>query len=107
MTAPTPYLRRRFIKLAVAGAGAMSLGALMNQNALAAAVSVKETDAMAVALSYKVDALKAAARKDASATCKNCNLYSGSAGAAEGPCTLFQGNLVAASGWCSAWVKKV
>ena len=62
---------------------------------------------MATALGYKVDATKATAHKDATASCANCNLYSGKAGAADDPCTLFQGNLVSAKGWCTAWAKKL
>ena len=99
--------RRRFIKLTVSGLAAAPLAAaLVNQTAQAAPVAVKETDATATALGYKMDATKATARKDATATCTNCNFYSGKAGAADGPCTLFQGNLVNAKGWCTAWAKK-
>jgi hypothetical protein len=99
--------RRRFIRLAVTGLAATPLaGALVSQTAQAAPVPVQESDPMATALGYKVDATKATARKDATASCANCNLYSGKAGAADGPCTLFQGNLVSAKGWCTAWAKK-
>ena len=99
--------RRRFIKLAVAGIAATPLaGALVSQTAQAAPVPVKESDATATALGYKMDATKATARKDPKADCSNCNFFSGKAGAADGPCTLFQGNLVATKGWCTAWAKK-
>ncbi len=99
--------RRRFIRLVVTGLAAAPVGAaLVGQTAQAAPVPVNESDPMATALGYKADATKAPARKDASATCANCNLFSGKAGAADGPCTLFQGNLVSAKGWCTAWTKK-
>jgi hypothetical protein len=53
-----------------------------------------------------MDATKSTKRTDKTATCSNCNLFSGKAGAADGPCTIFQGKLVNAKGWCTAWVKK-
>jgi hypothetical protein len=65
-----------------------------------------ETDPQASALGYKMDATKAAARKDPSAFCSGCNFYSGKAGAADGPCAIFGGKLVSSKGWCTAWVKK-
>lgn len=99
--------RRRIVKLTVLGLVAPSLGvALTSGVASAADAEVSETDPQAVALKYKKDATKAPERKDATATCANCNLYTGKAGAATGPCTIFQNKLVAAKGWCSAWVKK-
>jgi len=100
--------RRRMIRLTVLGLAAPSLGvALTGGVALAAdPPEVSETDPQAAALKYKKDATKAPERKDASATCGNCALYTGKAGAATGPCTLFQGKLVSAKGWCSAWAKK-
>ena len=99
--------RRRFIKLAVAGATAVPLaGTLLGQSAHAAVVPVTEANPQAAALGYKEDATKAANRKDAQATCVNCNFYTGKAGAVDGPCALFTGNLVKAKGWCTAWVKK-
>jgi len=100
--------RRRIIKLTALGLAGPSLGiALTSRLASAAdAVEISETDPQAAALKYKKDATKAPERKDATATCGNCSLYTGKAGAATGPCTLFQGKLVSAKGWCSAWVKK-
>lgn len=97
--------RRRFIKLTVAGLAAAPLGAAMVSPAAAADV-VAESNPQASALGYKMDATKAAARKDAKAFCDTCNFYSGKAGAPNGPCTIFSGNLVSAKGWCTAWVKK-
>ncbi|MGH6623208.1 MAG: high-potential iron-sulfur protein [Burkholderiaceae bacterium] len=98
--------RRRFIKLTVSGlAAAPFANALLSGTAHAQAL-ISEADPQAVALGYKADATKAAARKDAQATCANCNFYSGKAGAADGPCAIFPGKHVAAKGWCTAWAKK-
>ena len=99
--------RRRMIKLTALGLAGPSLGvALTSGVASAADAEVSETDPQAAALKYKKDATKAPERKDATAMCSNCALYSGKAGAATGPCTLFSGKLVSAKGWCSAWAKK-
>jgi hypothetical protein len=100
--------RRRMIRLTVFGLAAPSLGVALTSGVALAAdpPEVSETDPQAAALKYKKDATKAPERKDASATCGNCALYTGKAGAATGPCTLFQGKLVSAKGWCSAWAKK-
>ncbi|HTS55303.1 MAG TPA: high-potential iron-sulfur protein [Burkholderiales bacterium] len=91
--------RRRFIKLTVGGLAAAPFAA-------AAVEAVSETNPQAAALGYKMDATKAANRKDPKAFCNTCNFYSGKPGAANGPCALFTGNLVNAKGWCTAWVKK-
>jgi len=80
-------------------------GALLCGTAEAAEV-LAESDPTAVALGYKMDATKAPNRKDKTAVCANCSLYTGKAGAADGPCTIFGGKLVNAKGWCSAWAKK-
>ena len=99
--------RRRIIKLTALGLAGSSLGiALTGGVASAADAEVSETDPQAAALKYKKDATKAPERKDPNATCANCSLYTGKAGAATGPCTLFAGKLVTAKGWCSAWAKK-
>ena len=99
--------RRRFIKLTAIGLVATPFAnALLNGTARAADM-VGETDPQATALGYKADATKAEKRTDATATCANCNFYSGKAGEASGPCALFQGKLVAANGWCTAWAKKL
>ena len=98
--------RRRFIKLTVTGLAAAPLAnALLSGNAEAADM-VSESDPTAVALKYKMDATKAADRKDAKALCSNCNFYTGKAADANGPCSVFGGKLVAAKGWCASWVKK-
>ena len=99
--------RRRFIKISVAGLAAAPLAGVLLSGTAYAVESVSETDPTAAALGYKMDATKAPKRTDKNALCSNCNLYSGKAGAADGPCSIFGGKLVNAKGWCSAWVKKV
>lgn len=100
--------RRRFIKIAVSSlAAAPFASALVSAPAHAQTLPlVSETDPQAMALGYKADATKAAARKDAQAACSNCNFFTGKAGAAEGPCAIFPGKAVSAKGWCTAWAKK-
>jgi hypothetical protein len=98
--------RRRFIKISVAGlAAAPFANALLSGNA-EAVDTLSESDPTASALGYKADATKAGNRKDTTAVCGNCSLYSGKPGAADGPCSVFGGKLVNAKGWCTAWVKK-
>ena len=98
--------RRRFIKITVAGlATAPFVNALLSGSA-EAVDAVSESDPVATGLGYKTDATKAGARKDNTAVCGNCSLYSGKPGAADGPCSVFGGKLVNAKGWCSAWAKK-
>ena len=97
--------RRRFIRISVAGLGLAPFAALRSR-AAGAVDAVSESDPTAAALGYKVDAAKASNRRDNTAVCGNCSLYSGSPGASDGPCSVFGGKLVAAKGWCTAWVKK-
>ena len=98
--------RRRFIKLTVTGLAAAPLANELFSRSAEAADVVSESDPTAVALKYKMDATKAAERKDAKALCSNCNLYTGKPGDANGPCAVFGGKLVSAKGWCASWVKK-
>jgi hypothetical protein len=98
--------RRRFIKISIAGLAAAPLAGVLTSGPALAVDALSESDPMASALGYKTDATKASNRKDTTAVCGNCNLYSGKAGAADGPCSIFSGKLVSAKGWCSAWVKK-
>jgi hypothetical protein len=98
--------RRRFIRITACGlAAAPFAGALLSGTA-EAVDAVAESDPIATALTYKKDATKAANRKDLTAVCDNCNLYTGKPGAADGPCSVFGGKLVNAKGWCTGWVKK-
>jgi hypothetical protein len=102
MSAPASQSsRRRFIKISVAG-----VTGVLFSGAAQAVDTLSESDPTATALGYKMDATKAAARKDPTATCSNCALYSGKQGAADGPCSAFGGKLVSAKGWCNAWAKK-
>ena len=97
--------RRRFIKISAAGLGAAPFAALLSGTAGAVDV-VSESDPTAAALGYKADAATASNRKDGTAVCGNCTLYSGGPGASDGPCSVFGGKRVSARGWCTAWVKK-
>ncbi|HQR10682.1 MAG TPA: high-potential iron-sulfur protein [Casimicrobiaceae bacterium] len=97
--------RRRFFKITAIGLAAAPFGSALMSGA-AHAAAVKETDPTAAALGYVADATKSTKRTDKAAMCSSCGLFSGKAGAAEGPCSIFQGNLVQAKGWCTAWVKK-
>ena len=106
MTAPALANRRRFIKISVAGLAAAPFSAALLSATAQAAETLSESDPTATALGYRADATKATARKDMTATCANCSLYSGKAGAADGPCSAFGGKLVSAKGWCNAWAKK-
>jgi hypothetical protein len=99
--------RRRFIKMSVAGLTAAPLANALLTGSAQAVDSVSESDPTATALDYKMDATKAANRKDTTAVCGNCSLYSGKPGAVDGPCSVFGGKLVNAKGWCTAWTKKV
>ena len=106
MSAASPSSRRRFIRIGVAGVTLAPLAGVLFSGAAQAVDKVSESDPTAMALGYKMDATKAAARKDATATCATCALYSGKQGAADGPCSAFGGKLVSAKGWCNAWAKK-
>ena len=98
--------RRRFIRIGVAGLAAVPFAGVLVSREAAAADVLSDSDPTAKALNYTTDAAKATARTDKSATCANCNFYTGKAGAADGPCSVFGGKLVTAKGWCSAWAKK-
>ena len=98
--------RRRFFKITAIGFAAAPFANALMSGAAQAVDAIKESDPTASALGYVMDATKSTKRTDKTATCSNCNLFSGKAGAADGPCTIFQGKLVNAKGWCTAWVKK-
>lgn len=67
---------------------------------------VDEKSSMAISLNYLHDASQSTARKDESAICDNCALYSGDGGNEWGNCSIFPGKVVNANGWCSAWVPR-
>jgi anaerobic selenocysteine-containing dehydrogenase len=98
--------RRRFFKITAIGLAAAPFANALMSGVAQAVDAVKESDPTAAALGYVMDATKSTKRTDKAAVCSTCNLYTGKAGAADGPCTIFQGKLVNAKGWCSAWVKK-
>jgi anaerobic selenocysteine-containing dehydrogenase len=98
--------RRRFFKITAIGLAAAPFANALLSGTAQAVDTVKESDPTASALGYVTDATKSTKRTDKTATCSTCSLYTGKAGAADGPCTIFQGNLVNAKGWCTAWVKK-
>ncbi len=103
---PSQSSRRRFIKVSSAALAAAPFASVLLSGAAEAADVLSEADPTAVALGYKMDATKAPKRTDKTALCSNCSLFSGKAGAADGPCSIFGGKLVSAKGWCTAWVKK-
>ncbi len=98
--------RRRFIKITAAGLAAAPFANTLLSGTAQAVDAVSESDPTAAALGYKIDATKASNRKDPTAVCGNCTLYSGKSDASDGPCSVFGGKLVNAKGWCTAWVKK-
>lgn len=99
--------RRTFVIQSVVGAGALATAHLAQAQAPA---MLKETDAQAVALSYKADASQVDKVKfpkfAAGQHCGNCALFQGKATDVAGGCPLFAGKQVAGKGWCSAWAKK-
>ena len=96
--------RRVFMMALVAGTSVIAAPAALAQ------AKLDEKDPQAVALGYVADTARADQKKfpkhEAAQKCSGCQLYSGKAGAADGPCSLFPGKLVSANGWCSAWAKK-
>lgn len=98
--------RRCFIKLTAVGLAAAPFANALLTHAAHAAEPISETDPLAVAMKYKPDAALSPDRKDPTAHCGVCALYTGKEGDATGPCSIFQGKLVNANGWCTAWAKK-
>jgi hypothetical protein len=103
---PARTSRRRFITIGTAALASAPFASVLMSGAAEAAETLSESDPTASALGYKMDATKAPLRKDKTAVCGGCNLYTGKPGAADGPCSIFGGKLVNAKGWCSAWTKK-
>lgn len=98
--------RRRFIQIAATSLAAAPLVNGLLSGSAEAVEAISESDPLAVALKYKMDATKAPERKDATALCSNCQLYTGKPGDAKGPCSVLGDKLVSAKGWCTAWTKK-
>ena len=103
---PSQPSRRRFIQFSAKGLAAAPFATALLSGTSEAADKASETDPTAKALGYKMDATKATNRKDNTAVCGSCSLYSGQPSAPDGPCSVFGGKLVAAQGWCTAWAKK-
>lgn len=99
--------RRTFL---ITSLGAASALALASRQALADAPKVAENDPTAVALGYKMDAIKVDKAKyskyAAGEDCGNCNFFQGKPTDAFAPCQIFGGKQVAGKGWCSAYLKK-
>ena len=105
--------RRNFLKLGMqAGGGALALSAIPIE--LVAQEEVSESEPLAQAMGYKVDAStvdtakfpKRAGDAGASQYCRNCALYAGTADDETAPCSIFQIRPVRGAGWCNAWVAK-
>lgn len=104
--------RRRFLKLAAAGAVAAPIAAtLLPRFARADDMPhLSESDPTAMALGYKEDATKVDKAKYATykpgSLCDNCKFWTGKAGDEYGPCSLFPGKATHAKGWCSGYNPK-
>ena len=102
--------RRRFLKLALAGAAA-PLGIALAPAARAADLPhLEESDPVAAALGYKhdttaVDAAKYPTHKPEQ-VCANCQFAQAPQADGWVPCTLFPGKTVNPKGWCVSWAKK-
>jgi High potential iron-sulfur protein len=102
--------RRRFLKLAAAGAAAAPFGGMLAMRQARAQEKVKEDDDLAKQLGYKHDATKVDAKEwpmyEKGHDCANCQLFHGEQGQEWGPCDLFGGQLVHGPGWCSGWTQR-
>jgi High potential iron-sulfur protein len=97
--------RRRFLQLALAGAGAAVLLPCAVQAQLP---PLPADDPTGKALAYTEDAGSVDAARfpnfKAGQNCLGCNFYKGQA--ERGACTLFPGKSVAGKGWCSAFAAR-
>lgn len=98
--------RRRFLKIAAAGAVAAPLAAavLPEIGRAAELPHLDPNEPTAKALAYTHDATTA---KDnpafkPGADCANCTFYQGKPGDEWGPCMLFPGKSVHSKGWCAS-----
>jgi hypothetical protein len=104
--------RRRFLKLAVAGAAVAPIAStLLLRSASAADLPhLAESDPTAMALGYKEDATKVDTAKyptyKPGQMCSACKFWTGQPTDAYGPCQLFPGKATAAKGWCSGFNPK-
>lgn len=104
--------RRDFIIKAATSAFVLSLSPLaLSQTPVSNGQPlVSESDPQALALGFKLDALKVDSKKyptfTASQKCSTCALYQGKANDEKGGCTIFAGKSVYAKSWCTAYAKK-
>jgi len=110
--------RRKFLGFGltalVAAPVAASLLTARSAAAQDALPKVDETDPVAQALGFKIDATtvdtakfpKRAGEEGAKQLCSNCALFQGKPGDAFASCTMFPGKSVAKGGWCNAWAPK-
>lgn len=102
--------RRRFLKLAVTGAVAAPLAAIvLPRFAMAADLPhLDPAEPTAKALNYVEDATAAASNPTfkAGSHCATCQFYQGKEGDEYGPCMLFPGKAVHSKGWCASYNKK-
>lgn len=98
--------RRRFLKLAAAGAVAAPFAAVVLPRTGRAQdlPHLSADDPTAKALAYTDDASTATgnAAFKPGADCLNCTFYQGKAGDEWGPCMLFPGKAVHSKGWCAS-----
>lgn len=101
--------RRRFLKMALAGAAAVPACALAARR-LRAQEKVDPSSELAQQLGYVEDASEVAVEEwpsyEEGQVCTNCDLFEAAEGDEWGPCQIFDGNLVAGPGWCSAWIER-
>lgn len=107
---PSSEARRRFLKIAAAGAAALPACALAARR-LRAQERVDPSDEVAQQLGYVEDASQVDQSEwpnyEEGQLCSNCDLFAADAEGEEwGPCEIFGGDLVAAQGWCSAWIER-
>jgi hypothetical protein len=104
--------RRRFLKLAIAGAVAAPIASTLLPRMASAqdAPHLSESDPTAMALGYKDDATKVDAAKypayKPGSVCGTCKFWTGKPTDAWGPCGLFPGKATNAKGWCSGYNPK-
>ncbi len=104
--------RREFMKKAFALAAAIPAARLLSGGfkfSTAFAAPVADTDPVAKALGYVVDATKTDKKKypqyKAGQNCASCALYT-AVDKTSGKCQMIQSGSVAAKGWCGSYSKK-
>jgi hypothetical protein len=99
--------RRNFLNVVLLGAAS---AAAAGARAQAKPVELTESDPVAMALGYKIDATKVDKAKYpkyvAGEACAGCQLFAGKPTDAMAPCAAFANKLVSGKGWCNAWVKR-